>query len=249
LQQMRLPNHPNPALHKRVSRRFLGPILCLLSIPLISLAACSGGNQGTSRLSDFFNNLSQKSPTPTATPAPPPPPTPAASPTPEAEEIREHPAKKPAKQAHAAPRPPASAPTPVEGEGKGAEVSLEPNPGGSAAGGLATPAASVSAAPPGEGTPTLSSSASESSGASDDATPAKAAKLINEVYRVERRVDRENLTADDSQRDILAQKLLTEAKESLEERDSAAALSLATKASTLLAPLPKLADSAIPSAP
>jgi len=62
-------------------------------------------------------------------------------------------------------------------------------------------------------------------------------------------VDRKSLTADDSQRDILAQKLLLEAEEALAERDSVAAMSLATKASTLLAPFLKLADSSVPSAP
>ena len=66
---------------------------------------------------------------------------------------------------------------------------------------------------------------------------------------MERRIDRKNLSADDSQRDILAQKLLQEAKKALADRDSVASISLATKASTLFAPLPKLADSTIPSTP
>ena len=66
---------------------------------------------------------------------------------------------------------------------------------------------------------------------------------------MERRIDRKNLSADDSQRDILAQKLLQEANKALADRDSVAAISLATKASTLFAPLPKLADSVTPPAP
>ena len=68
--------------------------------------------------------------------------------------------------------------------------------------------------------------------------------MIGDVDRIETRIDRRNLSDDDSQRDILAQKLLQEAKTALTERDNVAAISLATKASTLLAPLPKLADSA-----
>jgi hypothetical protein len=98
-------------------------------------------------------------------------------------------------------------------------------------------------------TPTLSSSALESSEPPGEANPARAANLIQAVDKVETRVDRKNLDADDSQRDILAQRLLQEAKKSLAEHDSVAAISLATKASTLLEPLPKLADSSIPSAP
>jgi hypothetical protein len=202
-------------------------------------------------ITGFFSSLSPfESPTPTATPTPTPTPAPAA--TPEAEEIKAHPGKKPAKQAHTVSRPPSNATAPIGGEGRGSVVSLEPNPGATAAGAPATPPAGVApaaAAASVAGTPTLSSSAFESSGSPGDATPAKAAKLIEDIDKIEKRVDRENLTADDSQRDILAQKLLLEAKESLAERDSVAALSLATKASTLLAPLPKLADSALSPAP
>ncbi len=73
--------------------------------------------------------------------------------------------------------------------------------------------------------------------------------MIEDIDRIEKRVDRNNLSSDYSQRDILAQRLLQDAKEALTERDSVAAMSLATKASTLLEPLPKLADSAIPSTP
>jgi len=95
----------------------------------------------------------------------------------------------------------------------------------------------------------MSSSALESPQSSADSNPAKATKLIEDIYKIEKRVDRKNLSADDSQRDILAQKLLQDAKKALAERDSVAAISLASKASTLLAPLPKLVDSANPSAP
>ena len=98
-------------------------------------------------------------------------------------------------------------------------------------------------------TPTLSSSALESSGPPSAGDPATAAKLIQDLDKAEKRIDRKNLSADDSQRDILAQKLLQEAKKALAEHDNVAATSLATKASTLIEPLPKLADSAIPSTP
>lgn len=66
---------------------------------------------------------------------------------------------------------------------------------------------------------------------------------------MQRRIDRKNLSGDDSQRDILAQKLLQEANKALADRDSVAAISLATKASTLFAPLPELADPVTPAAP
>jgi cell fate (sporulation/competence/biofilm development) regulator YlbF (YheA/YmcA/DUF963 family) len=87
----------------------------------------------------------------------------------------------------------------------------------------------------------------ESAGSSGDS--AKAAKLIQDVDKMQRRIDRKNLSGDDSQRDILAQKLLQQASKALADRDSVAAISLATKASTLFAPLPKLADSVTPPAP
>jgi len=232
---MRLPNHPNPAPHRRVYLQIVRPILVVFSLSLIALTGCSGGTPGFG----FFSRQSSfETPTPTAAPIP------TATPTPVAEEIRTHAAKKPVRQAHALPRANGTAAATVESPGRRAEVSLEPNPGAPAPGSLATPPAPVSAgsAAPATGTPTLSSSPLESSGAPDDGSPAKAAKLIGEVDKLEKRVDRENLSADDSQRDILAQKLLTEAKVALAQRDGVAAMSLATKASTLLAPLPKLAD-------
>jgi cell fate (sporulation/competence/biofilm development) regulator YlbF (YheA/YmcA/DUF963 family) len=96
-------------------------------------------------------------------------------------------------------------------------------------------------------TPTASTPALESPGPSGDS--AKAAKLIQDVDKMQRRIDRKNLSGDYSQRDILAQKLLQEANKALADRDSVAAISLATKASTLFEPLPKLAESVAPSAP
>ena len=151
------------------------------------------------------------------------------------------------RQAATASKQAASVANQVEGtRTTGADVSLEPGPGATAAVTLATPspAAAVPRAAPAAGTPTLNSPGVGSSAAPDDADPAKAAKMIGDVDRIETRIDRRNLSDDDSQRDILAQKLLQEAKTALTERDNVAAISLATKASTLLAPLPKLADSA-----
>jgi hypothetical protein len=141
-----------------------------------------------------------------------------------------------------------------------ADVSLESNQAPAAAGtplgavGIrATPASSPSLtssdARDARMTRTISSPALESSSQPEESNPAKAAKLIQSVDRIEKRVDRKNLTADDSQRDILAQRLLQEANRALAGRDSVAAISLAAKASTLLEPLPKLADSTIPPAP
>ena len=145
----------------------------------------------------------------------------------------------------------------IEGSGpSNNDVSLESNPGTTAvappAGSIAnraTPASSPSLAmadPTGSAgartTPTLSTHALDSPGPSGDS--AKAAKLIHDVDRMARRIDRKNLSGDDSQRDILAQKLLQEANKALADRDSVAAISLATKASTLFEPLPKLAESA-----
>jgi hypothetical protein len=97
--------------------------------------------------------------------------------------------------------------------------------------------------------PTLNTPGLESPGPVGESNPAKAEKLIQDVDSIERRIDRKNLSADDSQRDILAQKLLQQAKKALADRDSVAAISLATKASTLFTPLPRLADSTIPTTP
>ncbi|HEY6299722.1 MAG TPA: hypothetical protein VIW95_08765 [Candidatus Binatus sp.] len=152
----------------------------------------------------------------------------------------------------------------IEGAGpSNADVSLESNPAtttvstpASTIRNRATPVSSPSLAmsdpsrsPAPRISPTLNTPGLESPSQSGESNPAKAAKLIQNVDSMERRIDRKNLSADDSQRDILAQKLLQEAKKALADRDSVAAISLATKASTLFAPLPKLADSTIPSTP
>jgi hypothetical protein len=79
---------------------------------------------------------------------------------------------------------------------------------------------------------------------SGDPNPANAAKLIDDVDKIEKRIDRNNLSADESHRDVLAQRLLEDAKRALADRDNVAAMSLATKASILLAPLPKIPTAA-----
>jgi hypothetical protein len=143
----------------------------------------------------------------------------------------------------------------IEGTGPtNADVSLEnsspttvsANPVGAIRNG-ATPASSPSLMtsahdPSTRSAPTASSPTLAAIGTSGDSDLAKAAKLIRNVDVMDKKVDRKNLSADDSQRDILAQKLLQEAKKALVDRDSIAAISLATKASTLFEPLPKLAD-------
>jgi hypothetical protein len=143
-----------------------------------------------------------------------------------------------------------------------ADVSLEPNlatpappdprstgvAGSTPSSKPSTPDAAASVASISRGSPSLSAS-EESSGPPVEENPSRAAKMIEDLEKAEKRVDRKNLNADDSQRDILAQRLLQEAKKALADRDNVAALSLATKASTLLEPLPKVADSANPSAP
>ena len=152
----------------------------------------------------------------------------------------------------------------IEGTGPtNADVSLESNPAATAAGApasavgnRATPVSSPSLAmsdpsrsPAPRTSPTLNTPGLESPGPVGESNPAKAEKLIQDVDSIERRIDRKNLSADDSQRDILAQKLLQQAKKALADRDSVAAISLATKASTLFTPLPKLAESTIPTTP
>ena len=143
-----------------------------------------------------------------------------------------------------------------------ADVSLEPNQatpsadpysmgvaGSTPSSKPSTPEAGTRVASISRTSPSLSAFALDSSGPPVEENPARAAKMVEDLDKLEKRVDRKNLNADDSQRDILAQRLLQEAKKALAERDNVAALSLARKASTLLEPLPKVADSTTPSTP
>ena len=271
---MRLPNQRFPALRKRINQLELWQIAGALSLSLIFLAGCAGGMPGTRGIANLFGGAA-----PASTPAAGPTPAPTVAGTPAAAETTGHPGKRTARQARAASENAAAAQASkkaapaskqaagvgnsVEGSGTTtANVSLENSPGPTggnpaAAGSLngqpsARPSTSTSGA---SGVsvartgPTSGSSALESSAASGEADPARAAKLIRGIDKIERRVDRKNLSADDSQRDILAQRLLQEAQKSLADHDSVAAISLATKASTLLEPLPKLADSSISATP
>jgi hypothetical protein len=131
-------------------------------------------------------------------------------------------------------------------------VSLEANPEPSSAStpGAAITMAAVSGSTP-AARPTLSLESSATASASPpnvattaEPSPTDASKLIADVDKIEKRIDRKNLSADETQRDILARRLLQGAKKALAERDNVAAISLASKASTLLAPLPKVPSSA-----
>jgi hypothetical protein len=277
---MRLLNQRSPARLKRIDRYSVRQLVYVFSLSLIFLAGCAAGTSGPSWFKNVFGGASP-TPSPTIEPTPAATATPVASPM--AEETPAHVGKKTARQARAASenaaiasreasnasaaaalasKQAASVANRIEGTGpSNADVSLESNPGTTAAGppvgsigSRATPASSPSLAmadPSGSAgartTPTVSTPALESHAPSGDS--AKAAKLIQDVDRMARRIDRKNLSGDDSQRDILAQKLLQEANKALADRDSVAAISLATKASTLFEPLPKLADAATPPAP
>jgi hypothetical protein len=250
-----------------------------LSLIVFAFAGCAGGTSGTGGFASFFRSDSPTpTATVTPTPTPVASATPVAAETTghpskrtarQARAASENAAAASKEAANAsaaaarASKQAASVANSIEGTGPtNADVSLENSsaPAGAvpaAAVSLRTPLASPSAPTSGNAnaatvarsTPTLTSSGLESSEPPGEPNPARAARLIQTVDKIETRVDRKNLDADDSQRDILAQRLLQEAKKSLADHDSVAAISLATKASTLLEPLPKLADSSIPSAP
>ncbi len=257
---MSLPNQRSQALLKRTGQPIIWLILGAISFPAF-VAGCAGGVPSVARFRDFFSSSSPAEiPLGTATPTA----TPASVATTPAEEMKEHPGKKTARQgrvvlenAAAKSKPAVSVSSQVEGASPRPDITLEPSSGGSAA---STPAATTAGASTPASTPssplsssaasapgtslTLSSRALESSARTSEANPSKATKLVQDIDKIEKRIDRKNLSADNSQRDILAQKLLQEAKKALAEHDSVAAMGLATKASTLLTPLPKLADSA-----
>lgn len=132
-------------------------------------------------------------------------------------------------------------------------VSLEPSPVPAFAttpGSEVTPGEASAATPaagpkstPGLGSVTVATASLPAVATSGEPNPTNAAKWINDLDKLEKRVDRNNLSADESQRDILAQRLLQSAKKALADHDNVAAMGLATKASTLLAPLPKISAS------
>ena len=276
---MRLPNQRSLAQPERIDRPVIWRLLGGFLLSLIFLAGCAGGTSGTSG-NFFNRAAPAPSPTaaplqpatPTSSASPQAEETTGPSSRKTAKQARAASenaanASKEAAQASAAAarasKQAASVANRIEGTGPtSADVSLEngsvttapPNPAG-AIRNATTPAASPSLItsahdPSARTTPTASSPALEPMGTAGQPDLAKAAKLIRNVDEIDKRVDRKNLSADDSQRDILAQKLLQEAKKALVDRDSVAATSLATKASTLFEPLPKLAETSVaPPAP
>lgn len=209
--------------------------------PVLQLWGCAGGTQNDG---GFFSSLFGQSPTPTDTPTPTICATPTVTPTPEATESeRSH--RKVAKPHNpgesatsASPNPtatgsvtlePSSSAAPPASAARAPSVTLGSDAGSTPLSAIATPGL--------KGPATANTGSVAESSASD---PSQAEKLVNRVDSIEKRVDRRNLNSDDSERDILAQKMLQNAKQALAEHDNVAAMSLASKASTLLAPLPKI---------
>jgi hypothetical protein len=276
---MRLPNQRSLARLKRIDRQSIRRLFYVLSLSLIFISGCAGGTSGNWFSDFFSGASPTPGPAvaPAPTETPTPASSPVAEETPgraskknakqaraasENAAIASREAANASAAAASASKQAASVANRIEGSGpSNADVSLESNPGATAPGApvgalgnRATPASNPSLAmadPSGAAgartTPSVSTPALESSAPSGDS--AKAAKLIQDVDKMARRIDRKNLSGDDSQRDILAQKLLQGANKALADRDSVAAISLATKASTLFEPLPKLADSVTPPAP
>ena len=267
---MHPPNRRSPALPRaNTLRPALWLLVFLFSAPMILSMGCTGGS---SNFRQFFGSTAtepsaeQAMATETTTPS--------ATPTPasharkksgnahiaaeKASEASASAAEASAKaqQASKQARQAADAASKAETEGNVGSsktiVSLEASPMPASG---STPAAAVTiAAIPGstpaarptlslEGRPIASASPPNVAAAAEP-SPMDAAKLIADVEKVERRIDRINLSADEAQRDILAKRLLQGAKKALADRDNVAAQSLASKASTLLAPLPKIPGSA-----
>jgi len=264
---MHPPNRRFPALRRaNTIRPALWLLVFLFSAPLMLFLGCAGGS---SNFRQFFGSTAAEPPpeqapsTETATPSATP--TPASQSrarkksgkdvhiaVEKASEASESAAEASAKaqQASKQARQAADAASRAETEGASSRsvVSLEPNPvavSSSTPGAAITTSAVPGSTPAARPTLSLESSATASASAPPVATvaepsPTDAAKLIADVEKIEKRIDRINLSADEAQRDILAKRLLQGAKKALAERDNVAALSLASKASTLLAPLPKI---------
>lgn len=267
---MHPPNRRFPALPRaNTLRPALWSLVFLFSVPLMLFLGCAGGSPN---FRQFFGSTSaepsseQAASTETATPS--------TTPTPvsqsrthkksgkdvhiaveKASEASESAAEASAKaqlasrQARQAANAASKAEAASDASSKSV-VSLEASPvavTGSTPGAAITMAAVPGSTPAARPTLSLESSATASvPPVAIAAEPAlvDAAKLIADVDRIEKRIDRKNLSADEAKRDILAQRLLQGAKKALADRDNVAALSLASKASTLLAPLPKIPSSA-----
>src|SRR5579863_8158166 len=246
---MHPPNLRSPAPPKPSDRPALWLLCLLLSASPILLLGCA---DATSRVRQFFGSTPAAAPSESATPSPTP------TPAPTAAVSQPHAHKKSAPETHIAiekpPQVEGKAPAANAGSGNGI-VTLEASPIPSAAGtsgGLLTTNEASGPTPSAQpkSTAILKSTATANlpvMASSGEPNPADAAKLIDDVDKVEKRIDRNNLSADESQRDVLAQRMLQDAKNALADRDNVAAISLATKASTLLAPLPKTSGSSSPS--
>jgi hypothetical protein len=250
------PNHRCPALPKAPDRPALWLLFILFSASPILFLGCAGANS--------------TEPTAAVASAPSPTETPAQSRTNKKSASDVHlavekasqasqtaaEASQKALQASKQARQAATAASQAEGENSGAGaasgksvVTLETSgpasratPAGSLAG-IEVPRPTPAARP--KSTASLESVGIATPGhpvvaSSGEPNPVNSAKLVDDVDKTEKRIDRNNLSADESQRDILAQKMLQDAKKALADRDNVAATSLATKASILLAPLPKI---------
>ncbi len=267
---MRPPKRRSPAPHRQAARLALWLLFGLLSAQPILFSGCAGGTSSVgrffgSRAEPPRSEASVATPAESATSSPTPTPVAgqarghkksaneahiAVEKASQASESAAQASEK-ALQASKQARQAANAASQVEGEGAGKNVvSLEANPVASLAG---TPGAAFAAGASGstpaahaKGTPGLESASVATAslpaiGSSSGPDPANAAKLIDEVDKIEKRIDRNDLSADETARDVLAQRLLQDAKKALADRDNVAATSLASKASTLLDPLPKIA--------
>ena len=264
------PNHRFPALPKAPNRPTLWLLFLLFSAPPILFHGCAGTTSGARQFfssSSTATPLESPAPAPTAAAASPSTSTAAAGQSganrkssseariaaekaSQASETAAEASQK-ALQASKQARQAANAASRAEGNagpGKSVVTLETTGPSSRSTPGEALAADEVPAPTPvarpkstanleSAGTATASLPVVASSGESN---PASAEKLIDDLDKTEKRIDRNNLSADESQRDILAQRLLQDAKKALADRDNIAATSLATKASILLAPLPKI---------
>ena len=264
------PNHRFPALRKAPARPSLWLLLFLSSASPILFHGCAGGNSGVGQFfgsSSTATAPENRVPAPTAAVASAPASTATAGQSgtnrksasevhiavekaSQASETAAEASQK-ALQASKQARQAAYAASRAEGNpGSGKSiVTLEtPSPASRSTPGDALAADRVPAPTPAARPKSTADLASASTATASlpvvasagESNPVDADKLIDDLDKTEKRIDRNNLSADESQRDVLAQRLLRDAKKALADRDNVAATSLATKASILLAPLPKI---------
>jgi hypothetical protein len=264
------PNHQCPALHKARARPALWLLLFLFSAPSILFLGCAGATSGVGQFFGSSSTATQPEnpvPAPTAAVASAPASTAtsgqsttnrksasevhiAVEKASQASETAAEASQK-ALQASKQARQAAYAASRAEGNpGSGKSIVTLEAPGpasrstpGDALASDGVPAPTPAARPKSTADLATVSTATASLplvASSGESNPVDAEKLIDDLDKTEKRIDRNNLSADESQRDILAQRLLQDAKKALADRDNIAAMSLATKASILLAPLPKV---------